>query len=119
MDADIAILTNLTYAFVGFIAGCAFTFGLATLIWKRVTVAPVLNATIPAVTLPESLRVVVQQLAPPTSPPIAAAELWKEVYELTLDGKGYPSTMSDVEVARAAADNAVVTTYGEQHLPTS
>lgn len=106
-------ITSPLDLFLGFAAGCAFTFGLATLLWKRVTVAPVVNATLPAVTLPESLRVVVTQPPPPLPVQTAAMDLWKEVYQQTLDAKGYPSCMSDVTDARDAATSAVLSTYGE------
>jgi hypothetical protein len=100
---DLPMLTSLIGAFG---AGCGATALLALYICRRTTVKPYITVESPAITLPDSLRVVLQQPAPPPAPRDRGV-LWQEVYERTLEDQGTPSYESDVLRARASADAAV------------
>lgn len=87
--------------FIAFASGALFTAILAVILGRRVVVS--VNVPDVAVALPESLQVVLEQPAAPKD----RGTLWREIYDMTLDARGYPSYNDDIAAATLAANRAV------------
>lgn len=103
---------NALFWLMGAFGSGAILIALTTAAIRRgITVSPVVQVNPPEVHLPENIRVVVQQPAPPPAPMDRAA-LWGTVYHRTLevlDDGDYNTSIADI--ARETADNAVRTAF--------